>query len=302
MGQSYFDDVDDDVGYVDEIEDVAEVEDRRLNKRNDKKDSKKPAKNSKRVKQERAEKYKPKKRKKAFSGQTALGLGCIGVALLIFFVVGPMMTGVIGNQVEISRVSTEVLPGDKITEKNIETVSVNRGSVPEGAVIKKDEIVNKFSDSKLVPGDFFMKSKLKDSEFGDGVYMNGLDGTKRILSIAVPGFAEGISAKVKAGDIITVSAKPEDGSLVAEVYPELKYIKVLATTASSGVDSADSASDTKKKAELPATMTLLVNDVQAKLLIGLNSVNRVHVILTYRGAEDKANAFLAEQDQYFVKK
>ena len=79
MGQSYFDDVDDDVGYVDEIEDVAEVKDRRLNK---------PIKESKKVKKERVEKYKPKKRKKAFSGQTALGLGCIGVALLIFFVVG----------------------------------------------------------------------------------------------------------------------------------------------------------------------------------------------------------------------
>lgn len=279
--KSYFDDDDDDVS-------SQSKQNRKINN----KDDKKQKKTNKKV----VAKYKKKKRKKAFSGQTALGLFCIMCGLLVYFVIGPFLNGVIGNSVDIARVSTTIQPGDQITADDIEVVTVNKGSIPDGAVITSEDIIDKFSTSKLVAGDFFMSAKLEDSIFGDGVYMNGLTGDERIVSITIPGFAEGLSAKIKAGDIITFEATPEDGTLVAETFPELMYVKVLAATTSDGIDVVDGEDDSP---ELPTTLTLLVNDAQAKLLIGLNSSGRLHTVLVYRGESDIADQFLEEQDAYF---
>lgn len=234
--------------------------------------------------------------KRMFSKHAYIGLGCIVFAFLISFILQPALTGVIGRQVEVVRVKTTITAGSKITESNVETVKVNRASIPADAIKKKEDVIDKFTDSKLVAGDYFMKSKINNSQFGGGVYLEGLDGSKRIMSITIPDFATGLSAKLKAGDIVTIYGATPANEDKATTYPQLKYVKVLATTMDTGIDESDASGGTTTQ---PKTVTVLVNDVQAELLAGINQNGKLHIILAYRGEQDKADVFLQEQDKYF---
>jgi pilus assembly protein CpaB len=53
--------------------------------------------------------------------------------------------------------------------------------------------------------------------------------------------------------------------------------------------------------ELPSTVTLLVNQEQAKLLAELEEKSKIHVALVYRGDIETSNKFLEEQDKVFHK-
>jgi len=300
MDEDYFEEIDlDDDNLFDEnlnLDDLEDLDDEPENKPDpNTRRGKRPKKE--RVKKEKEKKIKVKRRKKPFSSRTALGLGCIVAALLIFFIIEPLMTGVVGNTRDIARVRTTIYAGQKITEDMIETVQINGGSVPANALIKSGDIVGKFTDAKLVAGDYFMSDKLKDSAFGDGIYMNGLDGTKKIISMTVPDFSAGLSGKIQAGDIITIISASADGSMRGTSYPELKYLKVLAVTLSNGVDGTQ---NTDGSSALPASITLLVNEVQAQMIAGLNKAGSPHFVLTYRGEEETANQFLEEQDRWFI--
>lgn len=48
---------------------------------------------------------------------------------------------------------------------------------------------------------------------------------------------------------------------------------------------------------LPSTVTLLVNEVQARLLANREINGKVHLALVYRGEEAKARQFLDAQDK-----
>ena len=48
-------------------------------------------------------------------------------------------------------------------------------------------------------------------------------------------------------------------------------------------------------AELPTTLTLLVDPMQAKLLAEYENNSKIHAVLVSRGDEKKAKAFLKEQ-------
>lgn len=235
--------------------------------------------------------------RKVFSGRTSLGLIWMAAAMLLILVVSPYINGIIGNKVEVVRVADNIYAGDKITEDKVKIVEVNRASLPEGAVTKMTDVVGKYTNAKLVSGDFVMNSKISDTLYGSGNYLEGLDGTKRVVSINIPNFAAGLSSKVQAGDIVSLYAAPQGGELNATELPELKYVKVLAVTLENGMDAAEDRQST----EPPTTITFQANEQQAKLLAGLNQSTTVHIVLVYRGEEDQAQKFLDEQDKTFKK-
>lgn len=53
---------------------------------------------------------------------------------------------------------------------------------------------------------------------------------------------------------------------------------------------------------MPATLTLLVNAEQAKVLADLEQKGNIHATLVYRGTEVNVDKFLKEQDKLFAKK
>ena len=74
---------------------------------------------------------------------------------------------------------------------------------------------------------------------------------------------------------------------------ELKYVRVITTTTSDGIDK-DEASEGGKS----ATVTVLVTPDQAELLAQYNSVTTLHFALVYRGSKEQADEYIKAQDEY----
>lgn len=108
-------------------------------------------------------------------------------------------------------------------------------------------------------------------------------------------FAAGLSDKIENGDIVSVIIYDKD--MYASYIPsELKYVKVITTTTSDGIDKDKIAEGGKS-----ATVTLLVTPEQAELLAQYNSVTTIHFTLVYRGDKEKADAYVKARDDYLAK-
>ena len=118
------------------------------------------------------------------------------------------------------------------------------------------------------------------------------------MSITINTFAEGLSGKLKSGDIVSVIAPDYLGSGETIIPVELKYVEVIAVTAKSGYDAntGEQMSEEDEK-ELPSTVTILVRPEQSKLLARLEAEGEIHLSLVFRGDADKASEFIKAQDQ-----
>lgn len=106
--------------------------------------------------------------------------------------------------------------------------------------------------------------------------------------------AEGLSGKLKSGDIVSVIAPDYLGSGETVIPAELKYVEVIAVTAKSGYDANTQEQEEEK--ELPSTVTVLVRPEQSRLLARLEAEGEIHLSLVYRGDSQKAAQFIEAQD------
>ena len=102
-----------------------------------------------------------------------------------------------------------------------------------------------------------------------------------------------VIGKYVTGDIISVIVfDSRDG--YAHTPPELRYVRVITSTTSQGIDKADRTDNTQ-----PVTVTVLVNQKQAELLAEYEKTSSMHFTLEYRGDMETAQRFLNEQEEYF---
>ena len=125
--------------------------------------------------------------------------------------------------------------------------------------------------------------------------LRSLDGTKQAVSITISSFAAGLSGKLQNGDIVSVLATSGDQTTIP---PELRYVRVITATSSNGLDAGQTDED--GQAELPSTVTLLVNETQAKILAAQEDSGKMHLALVYRGDASKAQTFLDAQEKVFA--
>lgn len=234
--------------------------------------------------------------------RTVLGVGCIILSLIICFGLTPLWSSAVRGQTQILRITDTVKKGEVITADKLETVQVGAYNLPENLVRKKDEAMGKYAVADLQKGDYILSTKLSETPLAEFEYLNELDGTKQAMSITIKSFAAGLSGKLEPGDIISLVSADSGNTGMTLTPPELKYVKVLAVTLGTGYDKEYKAGEEKSggdEKELPATLTLLVNSVQAKVLAGLEKNGNLHVTLVYRGAKANGDKFLVAQDRYF---
>lgn len=234
--------------------------------------------------------------------RTVVGLGCILLSLIICFGLTPLWGSAARGQTDIIRIAGVVKKGEMITSGKVETVRVGAYNLPGNVVKRKDEAVGKYAAADLEKGDYILSTKLSDTPLTEFEYLNELDGTKQAMSITIKSFAAGLSGKLEPGDIISLISAGAGSTGLIVTPPELKYVKVLAVTLGTGADKEYKKSEKKNAAEekeLPATLTLLVNTSQAKVLAGLEQNGNLHTALVYRGEKTNADKFLMAQEQYF---
>lgn len=239
--------------------------------------------------------------KNLFRNRTIVGVACIVLSLIICFGLTPLYNGALNAKTEIIRVSKDIAEGELITAAMIQRVEVGKFNLPASVMSEETSVVGKYAKIDLSKDDYILSSKLSDIPLTNYQYLNDFDGKERAISVSIKSFAAGLSGKLEQGDIVSLYVSDYGESKETITPPELQYVKVLAVTAPTGVDTDEYEDNQKSSAEedieLPSTVTLRVAPIQAKLLAELEVKGKIHVVFVYRGSEENSHKFLEEQSR-----
>lgn len=235
---------------------------------------------------------------KLFKNRTVLGIFCIAVSLLICFAITPLVNAGLSKKVAIVRFNQMVQEGDQITKNMVDVVEVGNHNLPENVVRNLADVEGKYLTATVYAGDYILTDKISEEPSAENKYLYNLNGEKQAMSITINTFAEGLSGKLKSGDIVSVIAPDYLGSGETVIPAELKYVEVIAVTAKSGYDANTEEQRTEEEEkELPSTVTILVRPEQSRLLARLEAEGEIHLSLVFRGEAEKALEFIKAQDQ-----
>lgn len=235
---------------------------------------------------------------KLFKNRTVLGIFCIAVSLLICFAITPLVNAGLSKKVAIVRFNQMVQEGEQITKNMVDVVEVGNHNLPENVVRNLADVEGKYLTATVYAGDYILTDKISEEPSAENKYLYNLNGEKQAMSITINTFAEGLSGKLKSGDIVSVIAPDYLGSGETVIPAELKYVEVIAVTAKSGYDAnTDEQRTEEEEKELPSTVTILVRPEQSRLLARLEAEGEIHLSLVFRGEAEKASEFIEAQDQ-----
>jgi len=229
-----------------------------------------------------------------FKNRTVLGITCIVLALIICFVLSPIISNTGEKQITVVRVQSDIKSGDEITKEMVSEVKMSSTNQPDGIVSDDKEVIGKYATVDMIKGDNVLKSKIADTPYVENTYLAGLDGTNRAISVTLKSFATGLSGKLKSGDIVSIIAPDYQKTGMTIVPLELQFVEVIAATNKSGADVDEVA---EEEGELPSTVTLLVSEKQSLLLADLEKSGTIHISLVYRGDRKTAEEFLQKQEE-----
>ena len=234
---------------------------------------------------------------KLFKNRTVLGILCIAVSLIICFAITPLVNAGLSKKVTIVRFNRQVNEGEEITRSMVDEVEVGNHNLPENVIRNIADVEGKYLTATVYAGDYILTDKISDEPAAENKYLYSLNGEKQAISITINTFAEGLSGKLKSGDIVSVIAPDYLGSGETIIPAELKFVEVIAVTAKSGYDTNTGEQMTEEEKELPSTVTVLVRPEQSRLLARLEAEGEIHLSLVFRGEADKASEFIKAQDQ-----
>lgn len=232
---------------------------------------------------------------KLLKNRTVLGIFCIAVSLIVCFAITPLVNAGLSRKATIVRFTKPVKAGEEIQKNMLQEVEVGGYNLPENVIRSMEEVEGKYLTADVYPGDYLVSEKVSIEPAAENKYLYSLNGEKQAMSITISTFAEGLSGKLKSGDIVSVIAPDYLGSGETVIPAELKYVEVIAVTAKSGYD-ANTEKETEEEKELPSTVTVLVRPQQSRLLARLEAEGEIHLSLVFRGESEKAAKFIAAQD------
>lgn len=230
--------------------------------------------------------------------RTIIGIICMVIAVIITFVAAPLVNRLSGDSVTAVRLSKDIKQGSEIREEHLEDVKVKKNTLPSGIVTDKSNIIGKYAVSQLYAGDYLTEAKLSGNSNTASDMLSSLDGSKAAVSITIDTFAAGLSGKLQNGDIISLIVVDKN-TKEAFIPSEFKYVKVITTTTSGGIDQDDIVKNDDGSYEIPSTITVIANTEQTKLLAKYETDYILQTALVYRGTNENADKFLAKQDEYF---
>lgn len=227
--------------------------------------------------------------------RTILGVICIVLAVALVFGITPLVSLLGAKKIEVVCAAADIPQGRIITDSDLKLVTVGGYGLPDKIIRTKAEVVGKYAACDLMADGLLLNTHISDIGDGTKDVLRSLDGSKQAMSITIGSFAAGLSGKLQNGDIISVLVTENNQTTIP---PELRYVRVITATSSNGLDAGQMDEDGQE--ELPSTVTLLVNETQAKILAAQEASGKMHLALAYRGDASKAQAFLAAQEKVFA--
>ena len=233
---------------------------------------------------------------KIFKNRMVLGITCIVISLIICFAITPLINMGLSKKTTVVRMKQNVLEGEQLTRSMLEEIEVGNYNMPENVFHSISEVEGLYLTASVCTGDYLFPTKVSAEAGLENTYLYHLNGEKQAMSITIDKFAQGLSGKLKSGDIVSVIAPDFQGSRETVIPQELRYVEVIAVTANSGYDANLEDGSEEDEKELPSTVTLLVKPEQSEILAGLEAEGTIHLSLVYRGTAQNAEKFIEEQD------
>lgn len=232
--------------------------------------------------------------------RTIIAAICIVLAIVMVFVVSPLVNKLTTDSMDVVRLSKNLTRGTEITAEHLEVVSVKRDTVPGGIITDPNLIIGNYAATDLFAGDYLNAEKISgEANSADDVFADLND--KVAISIPLSSFAGHLSGKLQNGDIIRFYVRNTDLSVSTFVPGALQWVKVVTTTTGGGVDQNEVVKNEDGSYDMPDTVTILVNETQARILAEYAETSNIHLALIYRGTAEKAQEYLKLQDEYFEK-
>lgn len=193
---------------------------------------------------------------------------------------------------QVVRFTTVVRKGEKITNTMVETATVGGYNLSPGLAASKNDVIGKYALADFSKGDLILSSKVSDTVTDTADRLSQLDGNRLAFSVSIKDFSDGVSDKLRSGDIVSVIKSDKSG---AGIPKELTYVEVLAVTNEKGVDRQ--TGDNSEEKDNLKTVTLLVSPDQATKLASFEDNAEIHFALVYRGDNNTAQQFLNKQSE-----
>ncbi len=218
------------------------------------------------------------------------GIISIALAAVIALIGIPAVIGQSNTKINIVRVKETIEEGTVVTAEQLEMAEVSSHGLPANVATDFTQVVGTYALVDLVPGDYFLPTKVSTESPEKDTILKKLTGDKIAVSMSVQSLAGVLSNKLRTDDIVSVYSY-EDGEVVK--VEELQYVRIIAVTNSNGTNIEDAVGDESRMA---ATITFLVNDRQAAKMIEIENEYPMHMTLISRGDSKRAKELLAEQE------
>lgn len=226
----------------------------------------------------------------------AISIGCVGMAFILVYVV-PSFFNRTSEEKIVYISSTNIKSGEQITQDMIDKIKVESKDLPKSVFLDEEDIVGKYALNNINNEDLINSNNISDTPLSENNYFNSLENGKQAISVSIKSLAKGLSNKLEVGDIVSVIVPNED---TEDVYipEELRYVEVISVTDDDGYDTVS----TSNEKNLSSTITLLVNEEQAKILALLEDTKDIHFSLITRNNEELKQSLLEKQASFFDEK
>ena len=221
--------------------------------------------------------------------RTLIGIILIAAAIGLCFGISPLFNSILSSKTKIIRLRQDIPQGVQITGAMLEAVEVGTLNLPADMQNDPRQIIGKYTVSAMFAGDSFTDKKLSDSIDTSDSLLRQIKPNETAMSVTVRSLANGLSGKLQQGDIIQIVSVDEDDK--AQIYEELQYVEVLATTSDKGSD--DTYRDGEVNADdedssgqsLYATVTIILQDRAQALRLAECENTSLHAVFVTRGDE-----------------
>ena len=167
--------------------------------------------------------------------RTIIGVICLVLAIIVTFVVAPLINRLADDTEEVVIVLQDIKQGSVITEERVELAEFSKDNLPENPITDLNAVVGKYAASNLYAGDCITDAKLTaDGNTAEDVFAT-LDGSKVAISFTVNNLSSAVSGKLQNGDIITIFVLEQDAEKAIQPGA-LTYMQVVTTTTADGID------------------------------------------------------------------
>lgn len=229
-----------------------------------------------------------------FKNRVVVGIVCLVLAVVVGFIVVPVVNNVTSQTVEVVRVNKDIKIGTEITEDMLEIVEIGKKNLPGEPFYETSKVVGLYAIKDMDTGDIVYDKKVSKTIILPEARVRAMKSDEKSYDLTI----SGSKVKFLPNDIVTFYEIDDNGKV--NVVQELKYVSVICQMTKDGAQilTADQVG-TDGKAMEPEYMKFIVKEQQMKKLLELESSGNYRIALAKRAnstTDAELLRLLAEQD------